>query len=52
LKLERDLFASGWVQGDWMLKEAHPLGNPGILFEKIEDERIAHEKERLREIAG
>jgi len=52
LNLKDDLFASGWVQDDWMLKEAHPLGNPGILFEKIDDDRIAHEKERLREIAG
>ncbi|HKI83242.1 MAG TPA: methionine--tRNA ligase [Candidatus Krumholzibacteria bacterium] len=52
LNLKADLFASGWVQDDWMLKEAHPLSNPGILFEKIEDERIAQEKERLREVAG
>jgi methionyl-tRNA synthetase len=52
LSLQERLFESGWLAEDWMLKEGHPLKNPGILFEKIEDERIAAEKERLKAVSG
>ena len=51
LNLETQLWKHGWPQGDWMLPVGHPLDNPGILFAKIDDERIEAEQQRLRSIS-
>jgi len=50
LNLDEELWQHGWVRGDWMLSEGHPIGNPGILFTKIDDERIEAEKKRLEAV--
>ena len=50
LGVDGDLWTDGWPRGKWMLPEAAAVGNPGILFEKIDDEKIAAQKERLAEI--
>ena len=48
LGMEEDLWSHGWPSGEWRLPAGRTVGSCGILFTKIEDERIVAEKERLR----
>jgi methionyl-tRNA synthetase len=50
LGLEEDLWSHGWPTGDWRLPAGQAVTGCGILFAKIEDERIEAEKERLRRV--
>ena len=50
LGMESDLFRGGWAEGTRPLPAGRPLGQPEILFPRLEDEAIAAEVERLRKL--
>jgi methionyl-tRNA synthetase len=52
LGMESDLFRGGWAEGTRPIPAGRPLGQPEILFPRLEDEAIATEVERLRKLVG
>ncbi len=52
LGMESDLFRGGCVEGKRPLPAGRPVGKAEILFPRIEDEQIAPEVQRLRELGA